>query len=202
MPAPATLAVTDRPAAPAAEADALKRAFLRWQCRVRQIMMRDEAGRPVPGIMPSVTIDGDAHPLGHVITVLCKAEAHSKTPELRHIAQRTNDPAARREAALTLLGEFHYQKPEEFSDLLTATFPPASPGAARLRAAGRVTLGFEAYRQRFDLRCRVWQLTERHPAWAATWWHNLLFNPALPRDTVILAFEPDWRRSTADPMPA
>jgi hypothetical protein len=191
---------TERPALPAEER--LKRGFLRWQCRVRQLMMREERGRPVPGIMPSVTLEGETQPLGHIITVLSKLERHSKTPELRHIAQRTHDPAQRREAALTLLGEFHYQKPEEFSDLLTATFPPGSPGAARIRASGTCVLGFDAYRQRFELRARVWQLTPRHAAWAATWWHNLLFNPALPPDTVIVAFEPDWRRSTADPMPA
>ena len=194
------IAVTDRPPAPAEER--LKRGFLRWQCRVRQMMMRDERGRPVAGIMPSVTLDGETEPVGRVITVLSKSERHSKTPELRHIAQSTNDPAQRREAALTLLSEFHYQKPEEFSDLLTASFPPDSPGAARIRAAGRVTLGFDAFRQRYDVRARVWGLAPHHPAWQATWWHNLLFNPALPRDAVILVFEPDWRRSTADPMPA
>lgn len=191
---------TARPALPAEER--LKRGFLRWQCRVRQLMMREERGRPVPGIMPAVTLEGESAPLGHIITVLSKLERHSRTPELRHIAQRTHDPAARREAALTLLGEFHYQKPEEFSDLLTATFPPGSPGAARIRAAGACVLGFDAYRQRFELSARIWQLGPPHQAWAATWWHNLLFNPALPPDTVILGFEPDWRRSTADPMPA
>jgi hypothetical protein len=28
-----------------------------------------------------------------------------------------------------------------------------------------------------------------------------LFNPGLAADTIILGFEPDWPRSTADPSP-
>lgn len=187
--------------APGTRAHALRLAFLRWQCRTRQIMMREDRGRPGPAIMPAVTPEGADEPLGHIITVMSKSPLHDKTPELRHIARRTNDPAMRREAALRLFSEFYYQKAEEFSDMLTATFPPGSPGAARLRAAERVRLGFEAYGQRFDIAARVWMLTEKHPAWQATWWHNLLFNPALPADTVILGFVPDWDRSSADPSP-
>lgn len=179
----------------------LRLAFLRWQCRVRQIMMRDQAGRPSDGIMPSVTLAGEDEPIGHVITVLWKTGRHSITPEMRHMVRATNDPAQRREKALRLFSEFHYQKPEQFSDMLTATFPPGSPGAARIREAGACRLGFEAYNQRFDLACRVWLLAERNPGWQATYWHNLLFNPTLAPDTVILGFEPDWSRSSAEPSP-
>jgi len=181
---------------------ALRLAFLRWQCRVRQIMMREDMGRPGPGIMPEVTPDGATGPMGHIITVLSKTGPHDMTPELRHMARRTNDPAARREAALRLFSEFYYQKPAQFSDTLTATFPPGSPGAARLRAAGRARLRFEAFGQRFDLVCRVWRLTQDNPLWQATWWHNVLFNPGLAPDTVILGFEPDWAASSAEPAPA
>ena len=191
----------DTPPPAGTQAQALRVAFLRWQCRVRQIMMREERGRPGPAIMPAVTPEGAAEPLGHIITVMSKTPAYDKTPELRHIARRTNDPAQRREAALRLFSEFYYQKPGEFSDMLTATFPPGSPGAAALREAEQVRLGFDAYSQRFEIAARVWQLTEKNPAWQATWWHNLLFNPALPADTVILGFVPDWERSTAEPAP-
>lgn len=179
----------------------LRLAFLRWQCRVRQIMMREHQGRPSDGIMPAVTLPGESEPMGHVITVMFKSGRHSITPEMQHMVRSTNDPAQRRDKALRLFSEFHFQKPDQFSDMLTATFPPGSPGAARIRAAERVTLSFEAYNQRFDIEARVWQLAEKNPAWQATYWHNLLFNPALPPDTVILGFEPDWSRSSADPSP-
>ena len=177
----------------------LRDAFLRWQCRVRQVMMRDEAGRPSDGIMPAVTLAGAEEPLGHIITVMCKAPAHSKTPEMRHMATKTQDPAQIRESALKFFSEFYYQKAAEFSDTLTATFPPGSPGAAAIREVGEVTLTFSAYSQRFDLVCRVWTLAAHNPLWQATYWHNLLFNPGLPEDTVILAFEPDWERSASEP---
>ena len=48
----------------------LRTAFLKWQCRVRQIAMRDHEGRPDDGIMPEVTPAGHTAPMGHIITVL------------------------------------------------------------------------------------------------------------------------------------
>ncbi len=180
---------------------ALRDGFMRWQCRVRQIMMRDGRGRPGDAIMPALTLPGEDTPMGHIITVMSKAPQYSKTPEMRHMVRKTNDPVQRREAALTFFSEHYYQRAAEFSDILTATFPPGSPGALSIREAGRVTLTFEAYNQRYDLACRVLTLTEHNPLHQATYWHNLLFNPGLAADTIILGFEPDWPRSTADPSP-
>lgn len=177
----------------------MRDAFLRWQCRVRQIMMRDDAGRPGEGIMPAVTLAGTDAPLGHIITVMSKSPAHSKTPEMRHMATKTQDPAAIRESALKFFSEFYYQKASEFADILTATFPPDSAGAKQIRRAETATLTFDAFGQRFDLKCRVWKLTEKNPLWQATYWHNRLFNPGLPETTVILGFEPDWDASTSEP---
>jgi hypothetical protein len=179
----------------------LRDSFMRWQCRVRQMMMRDDRGRPGDAITPTLTLAGDVAPMGHVITLISKSPQYSKTPEMRHMARKTNDPAQRREAALTFFSEYYYQKATEFSDTLTATFPPGSPGAAQIREAGRVILTFEAYNQRYDLACRVWTLAEHNPLYQATYWHNLLFNPGLAADTIILGFEPDWARSSADPSP-
>lgn len=183
------------------EPNPLRDAFLRWQCRVRQMMMRDDRGRPSDGIMPAVWLAGADEPMGHLITVMSKAPAYSKIPEMRHMATRTMDPGQIRESALKFFSEFYYQKGAEFSDILTATFPPDSDGARQLRRAERVTLTFEAFGQRFDLACRVWKLTEKNPLWQATYWHNRLFNPGLPASTVILGFEPDWDGSSADPAP-
>jgi len=183
--------------APSGAAGELRLAFLRWQCRVRQIAMRESQGRPTDAIMPALTLEGAEAPMGHIITVLSKTERFSKTPEMRHMVKKTIDPAQRRNSALKLLSEFYFQKPEEFSDMLTASFPPGSPGAGEIRAAERCTLTFEAYGQRFDIACRVWRLAEHHPLWQATYWHNMLFNPAMPADPVILGFEPDWTASSA-----
>lgn len=175
----------------------LKERFLRWQCRVRQLAMREHGGRPDDAVMPSLTLADESEPLGHVITLIGKWGAHSRTAELRHLVKRTNDPAERRTKALELFSETWYQQAREFSDTLTATFPPGSAGAARIVEAGRCTLDFNAYNERFTLDCAVRALAPNHPLYQATWWHNILFNPALHPDTVMLAFEPDWELSTA-----
>ncbi|KNG93523.1 hypothetical protein [Pseudaestuariivita atlantica] len=177
----------------------MRKAFLRWQCRVRQIAMRDNDGRPDDAIMPAVFRDGEDAPMGHIITVMSKAPGYSVTPELKHMAAKTNDPAQRRQTAVQFLSSSYYQKASEFTDILTATFPPASPGAAALREAASVRLRFEAYAQMFELRSKVWRLAEHNPLWQATMAHNALFNPALPSDSVVLAFEPDWEASTSEP---
>ena len=177
----------------------LRLAFLKWQCRVRQIAMREKEGRPDDAIMPAVILPGQDQPLGHVITVMNKSPGYSVTPELQHMAAKTNDPAQRREQALQFLSASHYQKAAEFSDILTATFPPGSPGAAQIRAAETCRLVFEAYSQRFDLTCKVWHLAPHNLLHQATMAHNTLFNPALHPDTEVLGFEPDWNRCEADP---
>jgi len=55
---------------------------------------------------------------------------------------------------------------------------------------------FEAYNQEYKLDCKVNKLSQNHPLYQSTWWHNLLFNPELNPDTIILGFEPDWDKST------
>ena len=179
----------------------LRDAFLAWQCRVRQIAMRQDGGRPGEGMMPLVTPEGEAEPLGHVIVLLNKAPEYSKVPEFRHMYRRTMDPAQRREAALKFLSEMYFQRSREFTSTLTATFAPESTGADIILKAGRCRLDFEQFRQKFSLVCQVSELEPGDFLHAATFWHNSLFNPNLPQETRILAFEPDWANSEADPQP-
>ncbi len=177
----------------------LRKAFLKWQCRVRQTAMRDQEGRPDDGIMPAVYLPGESEPMGHIITVMNKAPGYSVTAELTHMLAKTNDPAQRRDQAIRYFSATYYQKAAEFSDILTATFPPDSPGAERLRAAERVRLVYEAYAQVFDLSCKVWRLAAHNPLYQSTMAHNQLFNPSLHPETVVLGFEPDWPASSSDP---
>jgi len=173
--------------------------FFRWQCRVRQIAMRENEGKPTDGMMPAVTLANSVEPLGHIITIITKTSAYSKTPEMQHLARQTKDPAQRREKALQLLSETYYQKAAEFSDVLTASFPPGSPGAKNIIEAEVCGLVFEAFGQRYDLHCRVGELDRTSELFQATWWHNNLFNPHLPAETMILGFRPDWTKSASVP---
>ena len=177
----------------------LRLAFLKWQCHVRQLAMRNNDGRPDDAIMPEVFLPGADESMGAVITLLNKAPGYSVTPELQHMAAKTNDPAQIRQTALQFLSATYYQKAKEFSDILTATFPPGSPGAKQIHEAGRCTLVFEAYGQRFDLDCKVWRLAPHNLLHQATMAHNILFNPTLPPATEVLGFEPDWDASQAEP---
>lgn len=179
----------------------LKENFLRWQCRTRQMIVREQEGKPGDAMVPAVFLPDTTEPMGHIITVMCKLPAYSKVPELQHMVRRTHDPANRRKAAITLLSETYYQKATEFSDVLTSTFAPDSEGARELLLARQCRLEFSAFNQRYQLNCRVWRLSQHNPLWQTTYWHNMLFNPALPPDTVILGFEPDWAQCHADPSP-
>ena len=181
--------------------DKLRDTFLRWQCRIRQIAMRTHEGRPTRGMTPLVSATDDDVPLARIITVLCKRPEHSVTMELRHMARRTHDPAERRESALKLLAERYYQSSREFSDTLTASFSPESDTAATLFANRECRLAFEQFNQRFNVYCTVRRLSSNNPLRDATFWHNLLFNPRLSADCIILGFEPDWSKSEADPPP-
>jgi hypothetical protein len=176
-----------------------RKMFLRWQCHIRQMTMRQDQGRPHDAMVPELTLLGEEKPMGHIITVMCKEPGSSITPEMMHMVRQTNDPAQRREKALQLFSETHYQKPDSFSDILTSTFPVGSEGAAKIRAANRCTLKFEAYSQEFVLDCKVWKLAKHNPLFEATWWHNKLFNSELLPDVEVLGFEPDWEKSVANP---
>ena len=181
-------------------AESIRIPFLRWQCRVRQIAMRENGGRPDDAFMPSVTLSGEAEPLGHIITVLNKTELHSKLPEMQHMVRRSHDPSQRREKALQIFSEDYYQKAATFEDSLTTTLVPGSPNAGRIVESGWCMLNFEAYNQRYSLTCEARILEADDYLHQATRWHNLLFSPDLHPDTIILAFRPDWQESMASLM--
>ena len=185
---------------PQADPMALRNAFLKWQCLTRQISVRQNQGRPDEAATPAVILKGQTEPYDHIITVLSKTPQQSLLPELQHLVRRTLDPAQRRQKALELLSETYYQKPMSFSDILTATFPPQSPRAAAIRKAGHCRLVFSGYGQSYQIECKIWALTKKNTLYQATFWHNLLFNPALHPDTIILGFEPDWTKSTSEPL--
>ena len=177
----------------------MKDKFIKWQCHTRQMMMRDNQGRPDAAIMPEVYLAGQDASLGALITILNKLSTYSQTPEMLHMARKTNDPAQARSQAIQFFSATYYQKFRQFSDVLSATFPPGSGGAAQLMEAGSCRLVFEAYAQRFDLDCTVTPLAQQSTLYQATMAHNRLFNRGLSSETIVLGFEPDWEKSTATP---
>ena len=181
----------------------LRNHFLGWQCRIRQLAVRQAGGRPTSAMTPRVLLAGagedPARDLGRIVVLTVKAAPEEITAQFRHMVRKTHDPAERYEAALKVLAAAYYQRPQEFSEELTALFGPRSETADALCASGRCRLLFEQYQQSYDLPCAVRALEEADPAFQATYWHNALFNPALPAGARVLGLRPDWARAEADP---
>ncbi len=171
---------------------ATRRAFLAWQCRIRQMAVRRAGGRPSAGMRPGVSVPPHRMDLGPVIVLIRKKASQDTTAQFRHMVKRTRDPAERRESALRFLAAAYYQTPDSFSDEMTALFGPCSALLDRVLDAGRCVLDFEQFEQRYRLNCRVCELASSDPAFEFTFWHNSLFNPAIPADARVIAFKPDW----------
>ena len=140
-------------------------------------------------------------PLAQIIVVVNKRDSSKVTSEFRHMVLRTQDPADRYRAALRKLAEAYYQRPHEFSDCLTALFSSSSRLVDQLVSVTRCELEFDFQRQYYRIPCSVENLPEHHADYQATYWHNRLFNPAMPSGVQILGFKPDWENVEANPLP-
>jgi hypothetical protein len=171
---------------------ALKREFLGWQCRIRQLAAREDGGRPSPGMRPRVTT-WEGHEISPGIVVLAvESEPAVSTQLFRHQYLKTEDPGERYAKIREILQASYFQQPAKFSDVMTALFGPGSPVAGRLLSHGRCVLEFEQFTQGYRIPSTVAALAEHHPFYQATYWHNHLFNPNLPPGVEILSFTPDW----------
>jgi hypothetical protein len=176
---------------------ALRETFLGWQCRIRQIAMRQDGGRPSPGMRPRV-LDASGRELSGALTVLLMpADPAESTEFFRFQVMKTADPRDLYERALSFLQADYFQRPGNFSDLLTAVLPAASPLAASLLDDEACVLAFDQFLQRYRLRCAVHAVAAGDPVREATLWHNRLFNPSLPDDVLVLGFKPDWKSAEA-----
>ena len=173
--------------------------FLKWQCHIRQMSIRQMDGKPDSAVMPTLRLTKLSEPTGQIITLINKTADYSVVPEMKHMAKKTNDASQVRQEALKFFAEAYYQKPATFSDILTAIFLPNSLGAEKIHKQNECILSFDAYAQRFDLQCKVLRFEKHHHLYQSTWWHNKLFNSSLHPDTEVLGFEVDWESSVADP---
>lgn len=164
--------------------------FLGWQCRLRQLAVRQREGRPSDGMVPLVTVDGSE--LGRAVVLILKRPEFGVTEELRHMVQSTNDPRVTREKGLRFLASSYYQRAREFQDVMTGLFNPDSSLAEAVIQAGQCRLVFEQYEQQHSVMCDVESLAPGNYSYDATFWHNSLFNPSMPATPVIVGFTPIW----------
>lgn len=181
--------------------DEMKRQFLAWQCRIRQIAVRQHAGRPAPGMQPRVLTPSGENLLPAMTVLIVPDDPDETTAFFRFQIQKSPDPRRVYESVLQYLQGEHYQDSDRFSDEMTALFAPRSPTAAKLLEVNHCLLEFEQYSQLWRLSSTVRRLPTRAPARQATLWHNRAFNPAIPSDAVVLGLRPDWRSAAASPLP-
>ncbi len=175
----------------------LKDEFLAWQCRLRQIAMRQDGGRPSPGMRPRL-LDRNAREIAPGLTVvLIPKDSSESTAFFRFQVMRSADPRELYERALTFLQADYFQQPELFSDKLLAVVPADSPIADAITEQGRCILEFAQFSQEYRLPCAVFELEPGEAVREAAIWHNRLFNPALPDTVHVLAFKPDWASAEA-----
>jgi hypothetical protein len=176
--------------------------FLAWQCRIRQFAMRQDGGRPSPGMRPRV-LDASGRELAGALTVLIiPRDPAESTDFFRFQVLKTADPRDLYERALSYLQADYFQQPGEFGDVLTAALPANSDLAARLIKDGTCVLAFDQFSQRYRLPCAAFEAEAGEAIREATLWHNRLFNPVLPDDVLVLGFRPNWQSAKTDQGPA
>ena len=181
------------------DGERMRLAFLGWQCRLRQLAVREGDARPTAGMRPNLAVAGQG--AGAITVVIIPAEPDESTREFRHIVRRTHDPRERYQAALRYLQSSHFQDPARFDDRLTAIFSIDAEMPALISGRSDCVLTFEQFSQRYCLPCHALSLDAEDPAFQATYWHNALFNPGMPAEVQMLAFRPDWNKAEADPAP-
>jgi hypothetical protein len=186
---------------PASPAEELRDHFLGWQCRIRQIAMRRDGGRPSPGMCPRVLATAGREVAPALTVLLIPKQPVESTAFFRFQVQKSVDPREIYERSLAFLQADYFQQPKDFSDRLTAALAPDSRVAARLLEDATCVLEFDQFRQFYRLPCAVFALPFGDPARDATLWHNRTFNPALPDGVHVLAFRPDWAKAEARPGP-
>jgi len=173
--------------------------FLGWQCRVREYAMRNDEGRPTPGMCPTVFLESGEQVASALTLLLVPAQPQESIQQFRFMSQKTYDPQERYKKAMQLLSSAFYQHIEDFSGLLTGLFPNDSNIAKILQKEERCLLKFNYQQQSFSIPCCVGEFSKDKQDYEFTYWHNLLFNPYLSPEVKVLGFEPDWSEACADP---
>jgi hypothetical protein len=171
----------------------LKEQFIGWQCRIRQYAVRKDEGRPSPGMQPVLEVRGQG--VGPLNVQIVKTDSEQITREFRFMMHKTQDPRDRYTNIIKMLSEYYYQIPAEFDEELTAVYSTGSELADQLVEAGRCMLRFDQGNQVYSLNCQTRLIPRDDAKYQATYWHNHLFNPAMPGVVKIVGLTPDWEDS-------
>lgn len=173
----------------------LAQRFFAWQCRLRQIAMREDEGRPSQG-MGAKVVDNSGNVLSErMVTLITRNSPQESTEFFKFQVQKHHDPQDVYKKGLTYLQATHYHRANEFCDELTALFAPSSNVAKTILISGICSLIFEQFSQKFTITCQVRRLENDLHIFQATLWHNRLFNRNLSDDVIVLGFKPCWQNA-------
>lgn len=179
----------------------MARHFVAWQCRLRQIAMREAGGRPSPGMTPQVSLATGEVIMPAMATLLVPRKPEETTQFLEFQARKSNDPRQVYETGLKFLQADYFHKPKRFDDRVVAQFGSGSQTARLLATAGECLLTFDQFSQVWILSCSVTLLGRADATRAHALAHNRIFSPKSPSDAEVLSFQPIWAKAQAQPMP-
>ena len=166
------------------------RDFMRWQCRLRKRSMRELDGRPTDGMTAGIHSVNGGDEQARINFLILHSDPAGRTAEFQHIVRKTPDSSQWMKDGLRILAERHYQDDEPFSERLTALFALDSQVAYALLKAGQCRLSFAENSIAHEFDFEVSSLNHDDALFEATYWHNRLFNPALPGKVRVLGFTP------------
>ena len=138
--------------------EALRDHFLGWQCRIRQLAIRQLEGQPMPAMQPAVW-SRKGEPISQRMTVLIIKAEPAEIDRLFPPSAAAHPRACRSPRRRPRLSRGRlFQDPQSFSEEMTALFPAASPAAGAMLAARPVLLDFDQYSQRYRISCKVRRL--------------------------------------------
>lgn len=115
--------------------DSVSRDFFAWQCRVRQVAMREQGGRPSRGMFARIEMPASCAGIS-VVFLLQREDAADYVAQFRYIVAASYDPQERRERGLQLLSSTYYQNSPLFLPVVTVVLAQDSLLVRGLLAAG------------------------------------------------------------------
>ena len=175
--------------------------FIGWQCRVRELALRSEEGRPNGGMRPKIALKNGEVIFPAATLLIIPEQPDQIIRQFRYMALKTQDPKERYTKAMQLLAAKFYQNAEDFSGAMSGIFPRSSEEVEELQKHQYCVMRFDYQQQVFKIPCQVCESPKNESVYEFTYWHNYLFNPNLSPEVTVLHFKPDWTQSISEPTP-
>ena len=175
--------------------------FIGWQCRVRELALRSEEGRPNGGMRPQIILKNGKVVFSAATLLIIPDQPDQSIRQFRFMALKTQDPKERYTKALQLLAARFYQNAEDFSGAMSGIFSRTSEEVKALVKHQYCVMEFDYQQQTFKIPCHVSASPKNEPVYEFTYWHNYLFNPNLSPEVTVLHFKPDWDKTVSEPTP-